>query len=74
MSEGHLKATHAQRHEAAQARREDKRRAEKERIMAEEDPDKQRKWEVIKLFNITILIFVIYFNNPESFMSKNSSK
>jgi len=45
VSESHLKATHAQRHEAAQARREEKRRAEKERIMAEEDPDKQRKWE-----------------------------
>ena len=41
-----LKATHAQRQEAAQARREEKKRAEKERLMNEEDPDKARKLEV----------------------------
>ncbi len=46
VEEGYLKATHQQRVEAAQQRREDKRRAEKERMMNEEDPDKQRKWEV----------------------------
>ena len=46
VEETFLKASHAQRQEAAQQRREDKRRAEKERIMNEEDPDKQRKWEV----------------------------
>ncbi|RWS04773.1 coiled-coil domain-containing protein 47-like protein [Dinothrombium tinctorium] len=40
-----LKATHAQRQEAAQAKREERRRAEKERILNEEDPEKQRKWE-----------------------------
>lgn len=42
----YLKMTHQQRSEAAQQRREDKRKAEKERIMNEEDPEKQRKWEV----------------------------
>lgn len=40
-----LKATHAQRQEAAQLKREERRRAEKEKILNEEDPDKQRKWE-----------------------------
>ncbi|XP_041365388.1 PAT complex subunit CCDC47-like [Gigantopelta aegis] len=40
-----LKATHAQRQEAAQARREEKKRVEKERLMNEEDPDKARKLE-----------------------------
>ncbi|CAD5117264.1 DgyrCDS6056 [Dimorphilus gyrociliatus] len=39
------KAAHAQRQEAAQARRDEKRRAEKERIMNEGDPEKQRKLE-----------------------------
>ncbi|CAN0275128.1 unnamed protein product, partial [Lampetra fluviatilis] len=39
---------HAQRQEAAQTRREDKRRAEKERIMNEEDPDKQRRLEEVQ--------------------------
>ena len=47
VEEQFLKASHAQRQEAAQQRREDKRRAEKERIMNEEDPEKQRKWEVL---------------------------
>jgi hypothetical protein len=46
-----LKSAHAQRQEAAQLRREEKRRAEKERIMNEEDPDKARKWEV-KYFTV----------------------
>ena len=32
--------------QAAQIRREEKLRAEKEKLMAEEDPDKQRKMEV----------------------------
>ena len=31
---------------AAQQRREEKQRAEKERIMNEDDTDKQRRWEV----------------------------
>jgi len=41
------KAAHSQRTEAAQNRREEKRRAEKERMMNEDDPDKQRKLEVV---------------------------
>lgn len=40
-----LKQSHAQRQEAAQARREEKLRVEKEKLMAEEDPDKQRRME-----------------------------
>lgn len=40
-----LKATHAQRQEAAQVKREEKRRTDKEKMMAEEDPEKQRRWE-----------------------------
>lgn len=39
------KLSHAQRQEAAQLRREEKMRAEKEKLMAEEDPEKQRKME-----------------------------
>jgi len=46
MAESLQKATHTQRSEAAQARREEKRRAEKDKMMAEDDPDKQRKLEV----------------------------
>lgn len=41
-----MKAAHTQRTEAAQARKEEKRRAEKDRIMNEDDPDKQRRLEV----------------------------
>ncbi|KAF7261622.1 hypothetical protein EG68_00992 [Paragonimus skrjabini miyazakii] len=40
-----LKAVHSQRQEAAQSRREERVRANKERIMAEEDPEKARKLE-----------------------------
>lgn len=40
------KMVHSQRQEAAQQRREDKRRAEKERLLNEEDPEKARKLEV----------------------------
>ncbi len=40
------KLAHAQRQEAAQQRREDKAKAAKERMLAETDPDKQRKMEV----------------------------
>ena len=46
VEENFLKQTHAQRQEAAQTRREEKKRAEKERIMNEEDPDRQRRLEV----------------------------
>ncbi|KAL8575137.1 hypothetical protein ACOMHN_055130 [Nucella lapillus] len=41
-----LKAGHGQRQEAAQQRREEKARADKERLMNEEDPDRARKLEV----------------------------
>ena len=37
---------HMQRQEAAQLRKEEKRRMEKDRIMNEEDPDKARRLEV----------------------------
>ncbi|ESO85146.1 hypothetical protein LOTGIDRAFT_96375, partial [Lottia gigantea] len=40
-----LKSIHSQRQEAAQSRREEKRRAEKDRLMNEEDPEKARKLE-----------------------------
>ncbi len=40
------KLAHAQRQEAAQQRREDKAKAAKEKMLAETDPDKQRKMEV----------------------------
>lgn len=46
VEENFLKQTHSQRQEAAQTRREDKKRAEKERIMNEEDPERQRRLEV----------------------------
>lgn len=46
VEENFLKLTHVQRQEAAQTRREEKKRAEKERIMNEEDPEKQRRLEV----------------------------
>ena len=46
VAESFSKASHAQRAEAAQARKEEKMRAEKDRIMKEDDPDKQRKLEV----------------------------
>uniref|UniRef100_A0A3B3HT03 PAT complex subunit CCDC47 n=1 Tax=Oryzias latipes TaxID=8090 RepID=A0A3B3HT03_ORYLA len=45
VEENFLKQTHAQRQEAAQTRREEKKRAEKERIMNEEDPERQRRLE-----------------------------
>ena len=41
-----MKAAHGQRQEAAQLRREEKIRADKERLMNEDDPDKARKLEV----------------------------
>lgn len=47
VKETFMKLSHAQRQEAAQARREEKIRAEKEKLMAEEDPEKQRKMEEI---------------------------
>lgn len=53
MEENFLKLTHVQRQEAAQSRREEKKRAEKERIMNEEDPEKQRRLEVRRIFRFT---------------------
>lgn len=50
VEENFLKLTHVQRQEAAQSRREEKKRAEKERIMNEEDPEKQRRLEVRQTF------------------------
>ncbi|XP_055387974.1 PAT complex subunit CCDC47 [Condylostylus longicornis] len=46
VEEEFLKSTHAARVEAARERREDKRKQEKERVMAEDDPEKQRRWEL----------------------------
>lgn len=58
--EEYERLTHSQRQEAAQLRREEKRRAEKERLLNEEDPDKARKLEVCciiydKVINISNL-------------------
>lgn len=52
VEENFLKLTHVQRQEAAQSRREEKKRAEKERIMNEEDPEKQRRLEVRRVFRL----------------------
>lgn len=41
-----MKTTHQIRQEAAQARREEKTRERKQRLLDEEDPDKQRRLEV----------------------------
>ncbi len=46
MSASLKKLAHSQRQEAAQHRREDKAKAAKEKMLAETDPDKQRKMEV----------------------------
>ena len=54
------KAAHTQRSEAAQSRKEEKRRAEKEKIMNEDDPDKQRRLEVV-LNSWTFAWKMIYF-------------
>lgn len=40
-----LQSTHLQRQEMAQIKREERRRQEKEKILAESDPEKQRRWE-----------------------------
>ena len=55
------KAAHSQRTEAAQTRREEKRRAEKERMMNEDDPEKQRKLEVL---HVSVLpVHIATYNN-----------
>ena len=45
IEEQFLKGVNLQRQEQAQQRREDQRRAEKEKIMQSDDPELQRKWE-----------------------------
>lgn len=45
VEEEFLKSTHSARAEAAAVRREEKRKQEKDRVMAEDDPEKQRRWE-----------------------------
>lgn len=46
VQEDFLKSTHAARAEAAAAKREEKRKQEKDKVMAEDDPEKQRRWEL----------------------------
>ncbi len=60
MSETLLKSVQAARQEAAQNRRDEQRRATKERIMAEEDPEKARRLEVGVFLkqSMTILISI----------------
>ena len=53
----YLKLTHAQRQEAAQQKKEEKERAYKERMMNEEDPDKQRKMDVSAQFRKFLVSF-----------------
>jgi len=45
VAEQFMKITHKQRQEAAMLRKEEKRRAEKEKIMNESDPEKQKRLE-----------------------------
>lgn len=45
ISEQFMKMSHKQRQEAAMLRKEEKRRAEKDRIMNESDPEKQKRLE-----------------------------
>ena len=49
VAEQYLKISHKQRQEAAMQRKEEKRRAEKEKIMNESDPEKQKKLEAKEL-------------------------
>ncbi|CAD5221494.1 unnamed protein product [Bursaphelenchus xylophilus] len=48
VEEAYLKNTHQQRQEAAQARREERSRERKEKLLQEEDPDKQRKLQKLE--------------------------
>lgn len=54
------KAAHAQRQERAQERREEKKRETKEKIMNEEDPERQRKWEVCNDLTQFISLMVVF--------------
>uniref|UniRef100_A0A914HBG8 PAT complex subunit CCDC47 n=1 Tax=Globodera rostochiensis TaxID=31243 RepID=A0A914HBG8_GLORO len=49
VQENFLKVTHQQRQEAAQTRREEKTRERKQRVMEEEDPDRQKRLEKLEL-------------------------
>lgn len=55
--EEYERLTHSQRQEAAQLRREEKRRAEKERLLNEEDPDKARKLEVRFIVYYKVIVY-----------------
>ncbi|XP_072944727.1 PAT complex subunit CCDC47 [Epargyreus clarus] len=46
VAEAWMRGAHAARAEQAAQRREEKRKQEKERILAEDDPEKQRRWEL----------------------------
>ncbi|XP_049876107.1 PAT complex subunit CCDC47 [Pectinophora gossypiella] len=46
VAEAWMRGAHAARQEQAAQRREEKRKQEKERILAEDDPEKQRRWEL----------------------------
>ncbi|VDM40026.1 unnamed protein product [Toxocara canis] len=59
VQEAFLKTTHQARQEAAQARREEKTRERKQRLLEEEDPEKQRRLEV----TICISDFQFRFRN-----------
>ncbi|VDM58608.1 unnamed protein product [Angiostrongylus costaricensis] len=56
VEEAFIKTTHQLRQEAAQARREEKTRERKQRLLEEEDPEKQRRLEVV--FAPTSILFV----------------
>ena len=66
VQEVYQKQAHLHRAEAAQARKEEKRRAEKDKIMAEEDPEKQRRMEVgddNSWIGVTLVILVLFYRN-----------
>ncbi|XP_028161456.1 PAT complex subunit CCDC47 [Ostrinia nubilalis] len=46
VAEAWVRGAHAARQEQAAQRREEKRKQEKEKILAEDDPEKQRRWEL----------------------------
>ena len=60
-----LKLTHAQRQEAAQLKKEEKERALKEKMMNEEDPEKQRRMDVSRtLFCSNRYVVVFFISSP----------
>lgn len=63
VEEAFIKTTHQLRQEAAQARREEKTRERKQRLLEEEDPEKQRRLEVVFVPTLFIL-FVLSFSFP----------